>query len=455
MRPTRLRLERFKIVEQAELRLAPITLLIGGNNAGKSTVLHALTLMAQSVGRYQFSTNGPYLDLGATPAALLNRSSRVGDGWSLEIGWEDARPSDDPVAPGGAVEVDFVCRSSLQAVPPFATEGIVRFEAPPGRAVVVRAWESAVGARLEVDAARLSDSARKLPEVSEAVSAAGLRSALPLGSLPSPTSFPGMDPHLTARDMSDPASLVRHALSVSAPYFSDHITRALGSFRYVVPDRHFSQSAYELFQQLSEVPSQQADLANALAYDRDVRRGVDRRCREMFGFGISADFAQGRNVDLVAVSDGGESYSLNHMGSGFGQVVWIAVYLELQLRTARDGAGEPGVAPLVGIEEPELHLHPAAQPGMARMLASYARLGVQQLLTTQSEHLLIALLQLVATGELAAGDLAIYHLDAGRAERLEVDERGRLAGGLKGFFEANEDELLARLEALIHAEEQS
>jgi hypothetical protein len=452
MRPTRLKLGRFKIVEQAELQLAPVTLLIGGNNAGKSTVLQALTLMAQSVGQFQLQTAGPFLDLGSTPAGLLNRSSRVGDGWSLEVTWEDVQGGDDPVAPGGPVEVTFVCRSGIQASP-FETEGRARFEAPPGRPVAVRAWESAVGPRLEVDAVRQLDRTRRLPEVSEAVGPQGLRSALPFGSLPSPM-LAGVEHHFTADDMSDPTSLVSHAQSVSAPYLRDRIARALGSFRYVAPDRHFSRSAYELSAEVPGVPLHQDDLANALAYDREVRRAVDQRCREMFGFGISADFAQGRNVDLVAVSDGGETYSLNHMGSGFGQVVWTAVDLELQLRAARAGAGGEGVVPLVGIEEPELHLHPAAQPRMARMIASYARSGVQQMLTTQSEHLLIALLQLVTAGELAAGDLAVYHLDGGRAEHLQVDERGRRAGGLKGFFEANEDELLARLEALIRTEDQ-
>ncbi len=454
MRATRLALERFKIVDHAELRLAPITILIGGNNAGKSTVLQALTLLAQSVGQYQLQTSGRYLDLGATQAALLNRSSRVGEGWSLEVTWEDTRASDDAVAPAGPVEISFVCRSGI-ADPTFATEGRVRFEAPRGRAVSVRAWESAVGPRLEVDAVRLSTPTASLPDVSEAVGPAGLRSALPLGRLPTPTSLPIVASSITASDMSDTESLMLHAQAVSAPYLDNGIARALSEYRYVGPDRHFTRSAYQLSEQLPEVPSRQDDLANALAYDRDVRRAVDQRCREMFGFGVSADFAQGPRVDLVAISKGGEVYSLNHMGSGFGQVVWMAVYLELQLKAARERDGGPAVAPLVGIEEAELHVHPAAQPRIAKMLASYAEQGVRQILTTQSEHLLIALLQLVTTGELDAQDLAVYHLDNGAAERLEVDGRGRLSGGLRGFFEANEDELLAHLEALIRTEDQS
>jgi predicted ATPase len=431
MRATGLKLERFKIVSSAELRLAPITLLIGGNNTGKSTVLQALALLAQSVDQPKLQTWGPYVDLGGTPAALLNRSSRVGEGWSIEVSWEDVRGRDQPV------EISFLCRSGAQD-PTFTSEGRVRLQL--GGGVTVRAWDSAVGPRLEVDG----------PAISAALGPAELRSNRLLGHLPTPANVDLAVPPVTGNILADADSLSA-TRAMSAPYLDDSIAptpgiaRALGSYRYVGPDRHFNRGAYNLSDTVADVPLRQEDLANALAYDREVRRGVDQRCREIFGFGISADFAQGRNVDLVATSDDGGTYSLNHMGSGFGQVVWIAVYLELQRRAAHDG-----LVPLVGIEEAELHLHPAAQPAVARMLASYAQAGVQQILTTQSEHLLIALLQLVTTGELEASDLAVYHMDRGAAERLEVDERGRLSGGLKGFFEANEDELLAHLDALIH-----
>jgi energy-coupling factor transporter ATP-binding protein EcfA2 len=435
MRATGLKLERFKIVGSVELRLAPLTLLIGGNNAGKSTVLQALALLAQSVGGREFKTDGPYVDLGGTPTALLNRSSRIGEGWSIEVTWRD--PADE------RVEIHFLCRWGVDD-PPVASEGRVHFDLAGG--VTVRAWGSSVGPRLEVDGLGIST----------ALDASQLRSEQRFGNLPTPAAVSAAESRLTDAVLADPDALANYARSVAAPYFYDElaprpgIARALSAYRYVGPDRHFTHAAYELSDTVPVVPLNQGDLANALAYDRDVRRAVDQRCREIFGFGVSADFAQGRNVDLVATSEDGKTYSLNHMGSGFGQVVWIAVYLELQRRMAASG-----LVPFVGIEEAELHLHPAAQPRVARMLVAYARAGVQQILTTQSEHLLIALLQLVTTGELNAAELAVYHVDSGAAERLEVDERGRLSGGLKGFFEANEEELLAHLEALTRGEDQS
>lgn len=51
------------------------------------------------------------------------------------------------------------------------------------------------------------------------------------------------------------------------------------------------------------------------------------------------------------------------------------------------------------IEEPEAHLHPAAQTHMARILAKLARLGVQVVVTTHSDWLLKQIANLIRLGE--------------------------------------------------------
>lgn len=51
------------------------------------------------------------------------------------------------------------------------------------------------------------------------------------------------------------------------------------------------------------------------------------------------------------------------------------------------------------IEEPEAHLHPAAQTQMARILAKLARLGVQVVVTTHSDWLLKQIANLIRLGE--------------------------------------------------------
>lgn len=74
MRLKRIGLTRFKAFKQAEIELAPLTVLIGHNNAGKSTVLHALAMLGQTVEApttgEQLATSGTRVDLGNDPLAL-------------------------------------------------------------------------------------------------------------------------------------------------------------------------------------------------------------------------------------------------------------------------------------------------------------------------------------------------------------------------------------------------
>ena len=101
------------------------------------------------------------------------------------------------------------------------------------------------------------------------------------------------------------------------------------------------------------------------------------------------------------------------------------------------------------IEEPEIHLHPRAQAKLIECLAREAKnRDLQLILTTHSEHVLFRLLTLVREGFLRPEELKIYYFERKEImppkisiEELRVDERGELDKGLKGFFEADLDEL--------------
>jgi predicted ATP-dependent endonuclease of OLD family len=90
----RIRLRRFKAFETAEIEVSPLTVLIGPNNAGKSTILQALVLLAQSANGAQFLTRG-YVDLGNDPRSLTHQSEKVsesGQEWGIEVEWEAPVP---------------------------------------------------------------------------------------------------------------------------------------------------------------------------------------------------------------------------------------------------------------------------------------------------------------------------------------------------------------------------
>lgn len=133
---------------------------------------------------------------------------------------------------------------------------------------------------------------------------------------------------------------------------------------------------------------------------------------------------------------------LVHDGFGSNQLVYVFT----QMAAARKST-------TICIDEPEIHLHPAAQARLTEVLVDIARDEDQQLiLTTHSEHILMGLLTAVAKGTLAAEELKVYYFtregDAARVERLEVNENGQIKGGLKGFFEAEMNAMDRYLKAL-------
>ena len=76
----------------------------------------------------------------------------------------------------------------------------------------------------------------------------------------------------------------------------------------------------------------------------------------------------------------------------------------------------------------------------------------QLIITTHSEHILFRLLSSVAAGDLALKDLAINYFEKkdGITEvtPLDIDEKGRVKGGLPGFFETELNELSTYIGAL-------
>ena len=89
---------------------------------------------------------------------------------------------------------------------------------------------------------------------------------------------------------------------------------------------------------------------------------------------------------------------------------------------------------IVILEQPEIHLHPAVQAGLADVFidAAYTR-GIQVVFESHSEHLLQRLQLRIAEEELASADAALYFCDfrgdRSHLTRLEVDRLGRRSDG--------------------------
>ncbi|WP_201984698.1 AAA family ATPase [Hymenobacter rubidus] len=110
------------------------------------------------------------------------------------------------------------------------------------------------------------------------------------------------------------------------------------------------------------------------------------------------------------------------------------------------------------LEQPEIHLHPAVQAGLADVfIDAIKRRKLQIVLESHSEHLLQRLQRRIAENTLqpdtaidpAAVKLYFTHIEAGRSEltTLQLDEYGNIHNWPKGFFGDAFEEAAARTKA--------
>jgi len=95
---------------------------------------------------------------------------------------------------------------------------------------------------------------------------------------------------------------------------------------------------------------------------------------------------------------------------------------------------------VIMIEEPEISLHIEAQLELPVMFSDAIKEGKQVIVTTHSEHLILALKPLIVNGELKPEDVAIWHFektDEGtKAEKLNLTDKGIVEGWIPSYVKA-------------------
>lgn len=227
--------------------------------------------------------------------------------------------------------------------------------------------------------------------------------------------------------------------------------RFLDSLRFIHQLRGFEEWGYPT----TEYPAHESldrlvlsdratALTNLLGANARLRTQISERLKKLVHIGIEFETASAHRGKVWATAETGRPETLFvNEGSGASQLPFILVPIAL---------AQPGDTVIVS--EPEAHLHPKAQSQLTAMLLEISRKAdLQFFIETHSEHVLHRLLHAVANGELAHDDLTIYYFPEpaeGKAgpRLLKIDEQGGVEGGLPGFFDQSLDELTEYLEAL-------
>lgn len=437
-----LRLKNFKAFTDTGLMdVRPLTLLLGPNSSGKSTIVQSLLLLKQTAESRDLAnplvTHGEYLKLGEYRDYIHghDRAKKL----SLEITF-DALISYPrlrefaPASPRVTLEVEFaynkrMLRPVLQhAVADCYTTPPRRLEirrAPNGKFVGTVGTEGEDEIRVPVDA--MSKFYSPLFKFGRSPS----RTRLLPGSIEDKTRFAA----ITWFDL------------------GNSIEQLFRSIYYLGPLR---DEPHRLYVATGERPGD-VGLKGERSVDvlwHAFRRKATRETvlgpinQWMRRFGIAREVTLvrvGGNNYSVAVTDPASGLVVNLVDVGFGASQLLPLIVEGF--TAQQGS-------TLLIEQPEIHLHPSAQSELGDLLLRIAETGKAVIAETHSEQLLRRIQRRVAEAPELRSKLAIYycqpHPDGTELREIKFNDLGQLESDTvpPNFFEAGYADSRAFAEAM-------
>lgn len=397
------------------MELAPVTLLLGPNSAGKTSLLQLPLLLKQT-----FASPDRRLDLN-----LGGQASDI-----IDLGrYEDVIHGHDPGLELG-LGLDFDGR-----VGETATRWSYRATYAPASGVP--ALQSLA---IEADGARCG--ARRQAKGAYLLEAPGYQHQPSGGKSEAKRTFqPERSLRFSAEALAEIGASAGHIQDLTL-----RLGRAVESIAYLGPLRERPERSYLWNRQNpGDLGSRGERAVHALLASANARgrgRGdeegspgwlVERVSGWLQRLGIADRMVleqQGRSRFFeVVIEHEGRRANITDVGFGVSQVLPMLVLAHFVPRGAT-----------IIAEQPELHLHPRAQVGLAELMVEVAReRQVQFLVETHAEHMFRRLQVLIAEDKLQPHECRLYFVDRGadrRAalQRLQVDAYGRVANWPPQFF---------------------
>jgi len=440
----KIKIQNFKLHKDTSLEIKPFTLFIGQNNSGKSSIFQALQLIKQNLRIHeQPEYNESYDNLLIPPKPekttkdeyyfYPNRMVDVGnfqdvirkDERFIGISFEGKIPSKNRALKDKSIEnLQIIYEMKFQ-------NNILKYhsgEIEGGEYNIKWDWRGKSDKRI-------SPNTIKIDEIEFNFQAQNVISKPIFSDIHSKPSSISSENQANAEELID-------GLVNSIRDFIDSIHAIYGL-------RGFEENSYPL----SDKPPLDNDfmllydrslaINSLLPYNRELESQLSMWFKDILGVEISFELLPGKTVKIKAKNAYGETSFINE-GLGIHQLLFIFLPIAIAQHSHT-----------FLIEEPEVHLHPKAQSDLSSIfLKIYKKEYKQFLIATHSEHILFGFLNAIAKKEISLDEIAIYYFKNekinGIAEisKLNIDEYGRVLGGLPGFFEQNIRNVIDYLDAI-------
>lgn len=428
-----LRLENFKShKDTGVLSLRPLTLIVGPNNAGKSSLLQSIVLLKQTLEDRSISdpliTAGPFLDLGSFHDILRGGTKAASQTLTIEFGISQRDTQ--------AALLGDNAEGSLSLSTTFALEEQAN--------------------RVVVEHSKISLEEDVLIEVQREGLSWNLLSVPGAQRRNFEIEFLHFVPHLQpSGKWRDGKRARQYWEPVFRTQFLPHsFGRIFSDVRYVAPLR----LPIPRYSVLGKMPAQELgaggeNLLRVLRSDEDIAQNetlielVDDWMSRRLGMLRKLRFKKIDRAGTVRSllgdeRDGFPGINIANMGQGISQLLPIVAA----------AAAAVGSECFV-VEQPEIHLHPAAQSEMADLFVDGIRGAStrQFIVETHSEHLLLRIRRRIAEGVINPRDVAVLYVDraekASRVRQLDLTRSGSFKEWPEGFFEEGYQEALKLVQA--------
>ncbi len=419
---TNVTVKNFRSIEDASIALAPITMLYGPTSSGKSSLLYAMLVLRNFVLNPNRLADGyfhlGFIDLGGFDECVFNHDPARNVSITVTHR-EDGRFRHQKVEKTGQVE------GGLSSFTEAEIEDLTKFlKATYGLSF------SKKGGTIKLEAGGLAMQAEiPIPY--------GLSQTFPFSYTEGDEEYSinwngiacTVSPKKPTAETQHNAREIAERLNASG-----EVMRAID----IGPHRRgfFKPSYASTSVPVAPPPTTEDEVASIVINDPHMPARISVYAEEIFGRDFRLDTRPGTAMYSFLTTEKKSRIPVLLVNDGYGvnQVIYLLAKMNrVDVRT-------------ILIEEPEVHLHPAALRNFARTLCGFTKEeGKQVILTTHSEVFVSSILTMVAEGGVSPEDLKCYLVTKDKKSTLfrdqKVEKSGQVEGGLSSFMEAEIEDL--------------